>query len=174
MGPYMSPIPINASMGMLISLAVAFVVTPWLSHKLLRHKGGEGHSDNASPVMLRLFTRLIKPFLESRKARLGMAAGVFVLIGMAVALPVGQLVVLKMLPFDNKSEFQVMVDMPEGTPVEQTEKVLKALSDYLMTVRSAASAALCRHPCPDQLQRPGQALLCPQQSGAWRYSGQSQ
>ncbi|WP_345867438.1 efflux RND transporter permease subunit [Shewanella algae] len=134
MGPYMSPIPINASMGMLISLAVAFVVTPWLSHKLLRHKGGEGHSDNASPVMLRLFTRLIKPFLESRKARLGMAAGVFVLIGMAVALPVGQLVVLKMLPFDNKSEFQVMVDMPEGTPVEQTEKVLKALSDYLVTV----------------------------------------
>ncbi|WP_447078737.1 efflux RND transporter permease subunit [Shewanella algae] len=134
MGPYMSPIPINASMGMLISLAVAFVVTPWLSHKLLRHKGGEGHSDNASPVMLRLFTRLIKPFLESRKARVGMAAGVFVLIGMAVALPVGQLVVLKMLPFDNKSEFQVMVDMPEGTPVEQTEKVLKALSDYLVTV----------------------------------------
>ncbi|MBO2701185.1 efflux RND transporter permease subunit [Shewanella algae] len=134
MGPYMSPIPINASMGMLISLAVAFVVTPWLSHKLLRHKGDEGHSDNASPVMLRLFTRLIKPFLESRKARLGMAAGVFVLIGMAVALPVGQLVVLKMLPFDNKSEFQVMVDMPEGTPVEQTEKVLKALSDYLVTV----------------------------------------
>lgn len=134
MGPYMSPIPINASMGMLISLAVAFVVTPWLSHKLLRHKGGEGHSDNANPVMLRLFTRLIKPFLESRKARVGMAAGVFVLIGMAVALPVGQLVVLKMLPFDNKSEFQVMVDMPEGTPVEQTEKVLKALSDYLVTV----------------------------------------
>ncbi|WKC40300.1 efflux RND transporter permease subunit [Shewanella algae] len=134
MGPYMSPIPINASMGMLISLAVAFVVTPWLSHKLLRHKGGEGHSDNASPVMLRLFTRLIKPFLESRKARVGMAAGVFVLIGMAVALPAGQLVVLKMLPFDNKSEFQVMVDMPEGTPVEQTEKVLKALSDYLVTV----------------------------------------
>ncbi|GGE79146.1 efflux RND transporter permease subunit [Shewanella carassii] len=134
MGPYMSPIPINASMGMLISLAVAFVVTPWLSHKLLRHKGGEGHSDNASPVMLRLFTRLIKPFLESRKARVGMVAGVFVLIGMAVALPVGQLVVLKMLPFDNKSEFQVMVDMPEGTPVEQTEKVLKALSDYLVTV----------------------------------------
>lgn len=134
MGPYMSPIPINASMGMLISLAVAFVVTPWLSHKLLRHKGGEGHSDNANPVMLRLFTRLIKPFLESRKARVGMATGVFVLIGMAVALPVGQLVVLKMLPFDNKSEFQVMVDMPEGTPVEQTEKVLKALSDYLVTV----------------------------------------
>ncbi|WP_345889004.1 efflux RND transporter permease subunit [Shewanella algae] len=134
MGPYMSPIPINASMGMLISLAVAFVITPWLSHKLLRHKGGEGHSDNANPVMLRLFTRLIKPFLESRKARVGMAAGVFVLIGMAVALPVGQLVVLKMLPFDNKSEFQVMVDMPEGTPVEQTEKVLKALSDYLVTV----------------------------------------
>ncbi|QSX32332.1 efflux RND transporter permease subunit [Shewanella avicenniae] len=139
MGPYMSPIPINASMGMVISLAVAFVVTPWLSRKLLKHhKPAQDNADHqvesASPVMLKLFNRLIKPFLESRKARIGLAGGVALLIAMAVALPVGQLVVLKMLPFDNKSEFQVIVDMPEGTPVEQTEKVLKALSSYLATV----------------------------------------
>ncbi|GGZ04768.1 efflux RND transporter permease subunit [Shewanella fodinae] len=135
MGPYMSPIPINASMGMLISLCVAFVVTPWLSRHLLKaHKGDSNHPDSVNPRMLGIFTRLIKPFLDSRKARLGLAGGVAALIIMAVALPVAQLVVLKMLPFDNKSEFQVIVDMPEGTPVEQTEKVLKALSGYLSTV----------------------------------------
>ncbi|BDQ65620.1 efflux RND transporter permease subunit [Shewanella xiamenensis] len=144
MGPYMSPIPINASMGMLISLVVAFVVTPWLSRKLLKHHSGPAtetvHSDDAvinESKMVRLFTRLIGPFLlgkGARKARIGLAAGVFVLIGIAVALPIGQLVVLKMLPFDNKSEFQVMVDMPEGTPVEQTQRVLQDLSRYLATV----------------------------------------
>lgn len=144
MGPYMSPIPINASMGMLISLVVAFVVTPWLSRKLLKHHSGPEtetvHSDDAvinESKMVRLFTRLIGPFLlgkGARKARIGLAAGVFVLIGIAVALPIGQLVVLKMLPFDNKSEFQVMVDMPEGTPVEQTQRVLQDLSRYLATV----------------------------------------
>lgn len=144
MGPYMSPIPINASIGMLISLVVAFVVTPWLSRKLLKHHSGPAietvHSDDAvinESKMVRLFTRLIGPFLlgkGARKARIGLAAGVFVLIGIAVALPVGQLVVLKMLPFDNKSEFQVMVDMPEGTPVEQTQRVLQDLSRYLATI----------------------------------------
>lgn len=144
MGPYMSPIPINASMGMLISLVVAFVVTPWLSRKLLKHHSGPAietvHSDDAvinESKMVRLFTRLIGPFLlgkGARKARIGLTAGVFVLIGIAVALPIGQLVVLKMLPFDNKSEFQVMVDMPEGTPVEQTQRVLQDLSRYLATV----------------------------------------
>lgn len=141
MGPYMSPIPINASMGMLISLAVAFIVTPWLSRKLLKHEShNDTHTvqtDEAESKMMRLFNHLIGPFLlgkNARKARVGLAAGVFVLIGIAVALPVGQLVVLKMLPFDNKSEFQVMVDMPEGTPVEQTQRVLQDLSRYLATV----------------------------------------
>ncbi|PIW60711.1 efflux RND transporter permease subunit [Shewanella sp. CG12_big_fil_rev_8_21_14_0_65_47_15] len=141
MGPYMSPIPINASMGMLISLAVAFIVTPWLSRKLLKHESHNdthtAQTDEAESKMVRLFSQLIGPFLlgkNARRARVGLAAGVFVLIGIAVALPVGQLVVLKMLPFDNKSEFQVMVDMPEGTPVEQTQRVLQDLSRYLATV----------------------------------------
>ncbi|MGL4936233.1 efflux RND transporter permease subunit [Shewanella sp.] len=146
MGPYMSPIPINASMGMLISLVVAFVVTPWLSRKLLKHStlehsahepSAHTHSPQDHSKALRLFNHLIGPFLRGhhgRRARIGLAAGVLVLIGIAVALPVGQLVVLKMLPFDNKSEFQVMVDMPEGTPVEQTQRVLQELSSYLLTV----------------------------------------
>ncbi|MCA1898572.1 efflux RND transporter permease subunit, partial [Shewanella putrefaciens] len=139
MGPYMSPIPINASMGMLISLVVAFIVTPWLSRKLLKSHANHPaqNGEEADNKMVRFFTHLISPFLlgkNARKARIGLAAGVFVLIGIAVALPIAQLVVLKMLPFDNKSEFQVMVDMPEGTPVEQTQRVLQDLSRYLTTV----------------------------------------
>lgn len=139
MGPYMSPIPINASMGMLISLVVAFIVTPWLSRKLLKSHANHPaqNGEKADNKMVRFFTHLISPFLlgkNARKARIGLAAGVFVLIGIAVALPIAQLVVLKMLPFDNKSEFQVMVDMPEGTPVEQTQRVLQDLSRYLTTV----------------------------------------
>lgn len=157
MGPYMAPIPINASMGMLISLAIAFTITPWLSRKLLKHKhtafnkevaNADHDSGNTSDsttenalqkdgVMFRLFTRLIGPFVlgkQARKARAWLAAGIFVLIGIAVALPIGQLVILKMLPLDNKSEFQVMVDMPEGTPIEQTQRVLQDLGRYLATV----------------------------------------
>ncbi|MEZ9822201.1 efflux RND transporter permease subunit [Shewanella sp. 10N.286.45.A1] len=143
MGPYMSPIPINASMGMLISLAVAFMVTPWLSRKLLKHD--ENQPDNKGTkqetghdgLMVRTFNRLIGPFVtgrSARKARFGLAAGIFVLIAIAVALPIGKLVVLKMLPFDNKSEFQIMVDLPEGAPVEQTQRTLKALAQHLNTV----------------------------------------
>jgi multidrug efflux pump subunit AcrB len=137
MGPYMSPIPINASMGMLISLAVAFIVTPWLSAKLLRHlpeQEGKTDTDRQGSRMLLLFTKLMTPFLQgtgARRARSWLALVVMGFIAVALYLPIGQAVVLKMLPFDNKSEFQVMVDMPEGTPLEMTQRLLKELAHYL-------------------------------------------
>ncbi|MBM96866.1 MAG: multidrug transporter AcrB [Oceanospirillaceae bacterium] len=145
MGPYMSPIPINASTGMLISLVVAFVVTPWLSYKLLKRqfaKPEENHGHDTDGVeensgLYRFFHRLMNPFLEGKhagKKRALLFLGITGLIALAVALPAFQMVVLKMLPFDNKSEFQVIVDMPEGTPVEQTLMVLEELSDELMNV----------------------------------------
>lgn len=140
MGPYMSPIPINASMGMLISLAIAFVVTPWLATKLLKnHQGAntEHKPHGGNERMMQLFTKLITPFVSGKsagRARLGLAAAVALLIAIAISLPITQLVVLKMLPFDNKSEFQIMVDMPEGTPVEQTQRVLMALGTELNSV----------------------------------------
>ncbi len=129
MGPYMSPIPINASTGMLLSLAVALVVTPWLAAKLLRTHAG-GHELRAA-ALEPLFTRLVGRFLSGpggRKARHKLYAGVGIAIVLAMSLVAFRLVVLKMLPFDNKSEFQVVVDMPEGTPVEQTAAVLDALA----------------------------------------------
>lgn len=135
MGPYMSPIPINASMGMLLSLAIAFVVTPWLARLWMKegHHAGDGLAANLSPA----FTRIFAPFLDEARGKANrkkLGLGVAALIALSVALPVLGWVQLKMLPFDNKSEFQIIVDMPTGTPTEKTAAVLRELGAYLQTV----------------------------------------
>ena len=141
MGPYMSPIPINASMGMLLSLAVAFVVTPWLARLWMKalpaDAAGHGQPHGLSAKLAPLFQRIFTPLLDDRTGRRNrwlLAAGVAALIGLSVLLPVFGLVQLKMLPFDNKSEFQVIVDMPAGTPVERTAAVLHELGAHLATL----------------------------------------
>ncbi len=140
MGPYMSPIPINASIGMLISLAIAFIVTPWLAARLLGGHGAQGAADQsgpANPRIARLAQRAIGPFLRGDaggRARKVLLAAVMLLILFAVALAGVKLVVLKMLPFDNKSEFQVVLDMPVGTPLEQTSRVLHEMGVSLAGV----------------------------------------
>lgn len=135
MGPYMSPIPINASMGMLLSLAIAFVVTPWLARIWMKegHHGNDGIAKKLAPI----FTKIFTPFLDEKdgsKNRKKLGLGVAALIALSIALPIVGLVQLKMLPFDNKSEFQIVVDMPVGTPVEKTAAVLHELGAYLQTV----------------------------------------
>lgn len=137
MGPYMSPIPINASTGMLISLAVALVFTPWLSHRMLARARIHPHNEEQESWLHRLFKKLMLPFLRENRGR--PARGLLyltltVIIGLAMGLAVVQLVVLKMLPFDNKSEFQIVVDLPEGTPVETTARVLDALAEEIERV----------------------------------------
>ncbi|MAT83244.1 MAG: multidrug transporter AcrB [Gammaproteobacteria bacterium] len=131
MGPYMRPIPINASTGMLISLAVAFVFTPWLYRRGFAGRGhGDGHGHGGSRPGGRsygVFARVMQPFLRGRAGlgmRWGMLGVLIALIAGSLALVWGQAVVMKMLPFDNKSEFQVVVDMPEGTPLEDTYAAL--------------------------------------------------
>jgi multidrug efflux pump subunit AcrB len=140
MGPYMSPIPINASMGMLLSLAIAFVVTPWLarlwmkaSHGAGGHAAPTGLAAKLAPLFERVFGPLLHPKAGGRNRKL-LGLGIAGLIALSVLLPVVGLVQLKMLPFDNKSEFQVVVDMPAGTPVEDTAAVLRELGAYLATV----------------------------------------
>ena len=143
MGPYMAPIPINASMGMLISLAIAFVVTPWLARLWMKpvtleqaaHNAAHPHgmAGKITPLFERIFRPLLDPKRGGRNRGL-LGLGIAGLIAMSVLLPVGGLVLLKMLPFDNKSEFQVVVDMPAGTPVEQTAAALHALGAHLATV----------------------------------------
>ncbi|MBT8060319.1 MAG: efflux RND transporter permease subunit, partial [Gammaproteobacteria bacterium] len=137
MGPYMSPIPINASMGMLFSLAIALVLTPWMSHRLLAVREPHAQEEGGATALHRFFDRLMTPFLrgaDGRRARALLYGGLVALIGIAVALVLVQAVVLKMLPFDNKSEFQVVVDLPEGTPVENTAAVLDELGSIIETV----------------------------------------
>ncbi len=137
MGPYMSPIPINASIGMLLSLIVALVFTPWASLKLLRNDATEQHEDKGSDLAHRWFEKMVGPFLKGRdggRARKMLLGGVGIAILLSAGLVVVQLVALKMLPFDNKSEFQVVLDMPEGTSVEQTDRVLHEMAGHLATV----------------------------------------
>jgi multidrug efflux pump subunit AcrB len=136
MGPYMSPIPINASMGMLLSLAIAFIVTPWLARLWLKHTGhGAGAEAHGLAARLGpLFEKLFRPLLDdtrgTRNRRL-LGLGVAGLIALSLALPLLGAVVLKMLPFDNKSEFQVVVDLPAGTPLERTAAVLREMGAHL-------------------------------------------
>ncbi|HET8747264.1 MAG TPA: efflux RND transporter permease subunit, partial [Ramlibacter sp.] len=134
MGPYMSPIPINASLGMLISLAIAFTVTPWLALKFLKAHHHEDRHEETGSRLQRTFDRILGPFVNSSKNRRRLLYAVLALIGVSVALPTMKLVVLKMLPFDNKSEFQVVVDMPAGTPLEVTAAALHDMGAYLGTV----------------------------------------
>ncbi len=145
MGPYMSPIPINASMGMLISLVVAFVFTPWLSNRLLApvaHRlADHSHDDRADNVLSRFFWRIMSPFLDGRRGwrnRWLLLLSVLLLIGGSVMLVVNRTVVMKMLPFDNRSEFQVVLDMAEGTTLERTAQVLGEMADYLAIVPEVA------------------------------------
>jgi multidrug efflux pump subunit AcrB len=131
MGPYMSPIPINASLGMLISLAIAFTLTPWLALKLL---AGTPHHAEAEGRLGRFFAALLAPFIESARRRRLLLYGILAAIAASAGLAGVKLVVLKMLPFDNKSEFQVVVDLPAGTPVEITAAALRDLGAYVATV----------------------------------------
>jgi len=141
MGPYMSPIPINASLGMLISLVVAFVFTPWMSHRMLggvaQRFAAHAQEDDGPDRLMAFFDRLMTPFLLGRRGHLNrwlLLLGILVLIGLSLMLVVNRAVVLKMLPFDNKSEFQVVLDMPEGTSLERTSRVLNEIGVYLASV----------------------------------------
>jgi multidrug efflux pump subunit AcrB len=132
MGPYMLPIPIGASSAMLFSLAVAFVVSPWAAMRLLARAHAEKEigagTENGST---RLYRRMMSPLVRSSKHRRAFLIGVAILLLAAVALVPLKLVRVKMLPFDNKSEFQVIVDMPDGTPLEQTTRVAQIAGQYL-------------------------------------------
>jgi multidrug efflux pump subunit AcrB len=132
MGPYMRPIPVGASAAMLFSLIVAFVVSPWSAIRLLRHYAERVTDEHEKEGWTtRLYRRIMNPLLESASRRWMFLGGVVVLFLLACSLVAFKLVKVKMLPFDNKSEFQVIVDMPNGTPLEQTTRVAQELGEYL-------------------------------------------
>jgi multidrug efflux pump subunit AcrB len=133
MGPYMRPIPVGASAAMLFSLMVALVVSPWAALRLLRKYAGESGNDEQETEgwTTRLYRRVMNPLILNARRRWMFLGGVVVLLLAAVAFVPLKWVRVKMLPFDNKSEFQVIIDMPDGTPLEQTTRVAQALGGYL-------------------------------------------
>ncbi len=130
MGPYMRPIPVGASAAMIFSLVVAFIVTPWAAVRLLKSSGGHEHEQD--DALTRLYRRAMGPLIASSRNGWLFLGSVALLLLLAMALVPLKLVRVKMLPFDNKSEFQVIVDLPEGTPLEHTQRVASALAAATM------------------------------------------
>ncbi|MCG7501302.1 efflux RND transporter permease subunit [Tenacibaculum sp. Mcav3-52] len=142
MGPYMSPMPIGASIAMILSLFVALTITPYLGYIFLREKDKhdteetfEGDETKAmqSTLIYKLYERFERPLIENKTKR-------WAFLGITIALLLGSMslfftksVAVKMLPFDNKNEFQVVIDMPEGTTLERTDAVTKEIAQYLAT-----------------------------------------
>ncbi|HZO82466.1 MAG TPA: efflux RND transporter permease subunit [Candidatus Binataceae bacterium] len=143
MGPYMRPMPFNVPLAMLMSLVVAFTITPWAAYRLLRREyapGGDGQqrADEGATVR-RWYGAILRPLLESRRrARLFLFAmgGAFAL---SILLVVSGLVPVKMLPFDNKNELQLVIDMPEGTPLEATDAAVRDFDALLARVPEVTS-----------------------------------
>ncbi|MEE8397412.1 MAG: efflux RND transporter permease subunit [Desulfobacterales bacterium] len=137
MGPYMRPIPVGASAAMVFSLIVAFTVTPWAAVRLIRHDSEP--AQDASPEMedwsTRLYRKVMHPLLTDPRRRWVFLIGVVTLLLIACGLVAVGLVRVKILPFDNKSEFQVIIDMPEDATLETTANAALDMGDYLKTVK---------------------------------------
>ncbi len=135
MGPYMRPIPVGASAAMMFSLLVAFIITPWASRKLMRSRHGNHDADvNTESLSTRFYRRIMTPLITKPVWRWSFLGIVMALLILSLSLVLIKFVRVKMLPFDNKSEFQVMVDMPEGTTLEQTTALCQELGASLATV----------------------------------------
>ena len=136
MGPYMSPMPIGASIAMLLSLFVALTVTPYLGYHLLQekeeqaHKHAEGLETN---LIYKIYSKIERPFLDNSFKRRLLLAGTAVLLMGSILMFFTKSVVVKMLPFDNKNEFQVVIDMPEGSTLERTSAVTREIAQYVST-----------------------------------------
>ena len=139
MGPYMRPIPIGASSAMVFSMVVAFIATPWAAYRILGHAfesgklhgHGEGEEDD---FLTKVYRSYMRPLIYKPAVRNLFFAGLLaMLLGVILLVPL-KLVRVKMLPFDNKNEFQVVLNMPEGTPVEKTKRVIQEIASYLSAV----------------------------------------
>lgn len=137
MGPYMSPMPIGASIAMLLSLIVALTLTPYLGYAFLREKDkhhGEAHKKTHIPEesrIYKIYRGFIKPLLDHRWKRYAFIFGTALLLLGSLSMFYTRAVAVKMLPFDNKNEFQVVIDMPEGTTLEKTAAVTRDIATYV-------------------------------------------
>ncbi len=135
MGPYMAPMALNVPLTMLSSLLVALAITPWVAGKLLKEKSAdEAAYDVTATGTYRFYRRLMSPFVSSRARSSFLLLAVAALFAFSVFLAASGRVPLKMLPFDNKNELQVVVDMPEGSTLEATDAAVREIEAYLQTV----------------------------------------
>ena len=146
MGPYMRPIPVGASVAMLASLAVAFIVTPYLAYRLLAghvrrspRMHDRAHEEEETSRFARVYARIMTPLMDRRSRRLAFYGGVVGLLAVSIGLLFVKAVKVKMLPFDNKSEFQVVMDLPEGTTLETTNALGQDIATYLRGVPEVRS-----------------------------------
>lgn len=139
MGPYMAPMAVNVPLTVIFSTACALTCVPWLSYLLLRNRrkglpeATSSESGSAEKIK-NIYRSIVEPFLESKRRRLTLLAVVIILLVGSIILPAIRLVPFKMLPFDNKNEFQIVLDMPEGTTLEATDRVIRSFEDFLMGV----------------------------------------
>lgn len=145
MGPYMAPMALNVPVAMLMSLLVAFTITPWLSLHMLGRVYEKPHEKPfklEESALFKIYDRVMEAIINKRSLRLGILGTVGLLLVFSVWLVLSQRVPLKMLPFDNKNELQVVIDMPRGTTLETTQEAAQALSDYLVRVPEVTDVSL--------------------------------
>jgi multidrug efflux pump subunit AcrB len=141
MGPYMAPLAFNVPISVIFSTIVAFFITPWLAKKILKAAQQQGHYNVENTSLYRFYAKLLTPLLVSRKKAwlfLGLVGALFIAAAM---LPALRLVPLKLLPYDNKNEFQLIVNMPESTSFADTSNTLRVFADYLLDVPEVESVS---------------------------------
>jgi multidrug efflux pump subunit AcrB len=141
MGPYMAPMAANVPLTVSFSTVCALTFVPWMAHLLLKGRKNEAKNgdqaqekDPTNPLIKRGYAVFLSPFLGSGSIRVLLAIGVLVLLAISIVLPAIRYVPFKMLPFDNKNEFQIVVDMPEGTTLETTDRVVRNFEGYLREI----------------------------------------
>jgi multidrug efflux pump subunit AcrB len=136
MGPYMRPMALNVPIAMLMSLIIAFTVTPWTTYHALKseYEKSEKPYDLKTGFVYKIYDRLLTPFLNDKRKAHKFLAAIGAALVISILLPVLKLVPLKMLPFDNRSEFLILIDMPEGTTLETTDQVTQDVEKYLASV----------------------------------------
>jgi multidrug efflux pump subunit AcrB len=128
MGPYMRPIPVGSGAAMFFSLAIAFVVTPWAAVRFLKNRGQARHGVGADDFLTRVYRQFMGPLIGRRMWRLGFLCLITILLAGAISFVGFGWTKVKMLPFDNKSEFQVILNMPEGSSLERTAQAAREIA----------------------------------------------
>ncbi|KPA09619.1 multidrug transporter AcrB [Candidatus Magnetomorum sp. HK-1] len=143
MGPYMAPMAANVPLTVIFSTFCAITIVPWMTYLLLKNKKqdiiNDKTEDSSKGMIFKIYRMIVKPFLDSRFKRYMLLVVILILLGFAIFLALFRHVPLKMLPFDNKNEFQLLIDMDEGTTLETTDRVIRKYEDYLLCINEVTS-----------------------------------